>query len=403
MIDAHEIEGREIMFTDEKWFYLFPMLNSSTNKIRVCDDTMRKIKAGDLEKIQMMYRPIPLYSPKVMVSGGVSWNGVSELKFFIGHADTFSYLQCLELYKADLIRLKEPDRVLLFQQDNAKPHTSKITAKFFNENTDYFNVLPWPAHSPDLSPIELLWAIVQERLMETQPTDIEDLKEKLLVIWNAIDVQLCRRLIVQFEKRLKQIVENKGDRYHRILEKKEDKSYKKIICVPDKAWGLSSTRQIAIGENMALVLKNRAEKRLKKKFNITNKFYLELKNRTDSKRIDRMDKKHAKMKDPTLIKLVESQRAKDKIDLENFSRDRIQFKRDFEKCRDMTLKEFVDLIPENERIIIDRESKKILREKKKRESIATTADGSEISDEGEEIGIKGKDEDDEDEDVSEEF
>ena len=111
-------------------FIYFPMLNSSTNKIRVCDDTMRKIKAGDLEKIQMMYRPIPLYSPKVMVSGGVSWNGVSELKFFIGHADTFSYLQCLELYKADLIRLKEPDRVLLFQQDNAKPHTSKKRISF---------------------------------------------------------------------------------------------------------------------------------------------------------------------------------------------------------------------------------------------------------------------------------
>ncbi|GFV98503.1 transposable element Tcb2 transposase [Trichonephila clavipes] len=40
-----------------------------------------------------------------------------------------------------------------FQQDNARPHTTRVAQDFLR----HFQTLPWPAHSPDSSPVEHVW------------------------------------------------------------------------------------------------------------------------------------------------------------------------------------------------------------------------------------------------------
>ncbi|GFX20484.1 transposable element Tcb2 transposase [Trichonephila clavipes] len=40
-----------------------------------------------------------------------------------------------------------------FQQDNARPHTVRVAKDFLR----HFQTLPWPARSPDLSPVEHVW------------------------------------------------------------------------------------------------------------------------------------------------------------------------------------------------------------------------------------------------------
>ena len=39
--------------------------------------------------------------------------------------------------------------------DNARPHVARICRQFLNRNN--INILPWPAVSPDMNPIEHIW------------------------------------------------------------------------------------------------------------------------------------------------------------------------------------------------------------------------------------------------------
>ena len=63
------------------------------------------------------------------------------------------------------------------------------------------NVLPWPAVSPDLSPIEHVWDEMERRLrhMPNQPVMLAEMGLALIRIWNNIpqaffnNISMCRR------------------------------------------------------------------------------------------------------------------------------------------------------------------------------------------------------------------
>lgn len=50
----------------------------------------------------------------------------------------------------------------IFQQDNDPKHTSKLSKVYFEKKD--MKLLLWLSQSPDLNPIEALWALIKEEL-----------------------------------------------------------------------------------------------------------------------------------------------------------------------------------------------------------------------------------------------
>ncbi|KAG5841041.1 hypothetical protein ANANG_G00195380 [Anguilla anguilla] len=100
----------------------------------------------------------------------------------------------------------------LFQQGNAPCHTAKIVQEWFEEHDKEFMVLPWPPNSPDLSPIEHLWDVLEKqvRSMEAPPHNLQDLKDLLLTSWCQISEDTFRGLVESMPRRVRAVLAARG-------------------------------------------------------------------------------------------------------------------------------------------------------------------------------------------------
>ena len=74
------------------------------------------------------------------------------------------------------------------------------------------SVFPWPARSPDLSPLDFfLWGYVKDVVFSSNPTNVAELKEKVEEAIMAVHPETLQRVIQNFHCRLsKCIVANRG-------------------------------------------------------------------------------------------------------------------------------------------------------------------------------------------------
>jgi hypothetical protein len=168
-------------------------------------------KAGEGLSNRLVEETLKFGGGSIMIWGCMLWDGVGYACKIDGRMDGELYMNILEEdLQASLTHYNKSPEDIIFQQDNDPKHTCKKVKAWFQDSV--LKVLPWPAQSPDLNPIEHLWDHLKRRLAgyEKAPNGIHELWERVEKEWEDIDASVCQNLIESMPRRVAAVVKTKG-------------------------------------------------------------------------------------------------------------------------------------------------------------------------------------------------
>ena len=128
----------------------------------------------------------------VLVWGGIMGRRKTNLIVVQGNLNAQGYIyQILQPKAVPFLQRHGPTTLM---HDNAKPHVARICRQFLNRNN--VNVLPWPAVSPDMNPIEHIWDYLGRKVRARGNVhNRRDLENSLIQEWNNISNVVIRRYV----------------------------------------------------------------------------------------------------------------------------------------------------------------------------------------------------------------
>jgi hypothetical protein len=151
------------------------------------------------------------HAPKVHVWGCMSAAGVGEIHVFTENLDAVLMKKILKEHLMKSANKFWPTGLWHFQQDNDPKHTSRLVSDYLERELcikDY--IIKWPPYSPDLNPIENLWADLKKRVERHNCTNVKELEEAVRTEWAATDKKLCQKLVASMPDRIARLLEYNG-------------------------------------------------------------------------------------------------------------------------------------------------------------------------------------------------
>jgi hypothetical protein len=68
----------------------------------------------------------------------------------------------------------------------------------------------WPPTSPDLNPLEMIWAIVKPRVEKDGPETKEELQKVITAVWSELNQEPLDHMVLSFAKRLAMVIQAPG-------------------------------------------------------------------------------------------------------------------------------------------------------------------------------------------------
>jgi hypothetical protein len=203
-------------WTVEDWARVIWSDESKVN--RICSDGLQWVwddAPGRLTE-RTVQGTVKFGGGNVKVWSCMSWNGPGYIAMIDNTLDAELYIRILqEDLRMSIDEWELAQGEFVFQHDNDPKHTAKVIKRYLNSIhiTDAEGtLLYWPSQSPDLNPIEHMWAYLKAQLSKypTRPKSCRELWKRISVEWYRIPVEFCRDLIRSMPRRLQAVHNAKG-------------------------------------------------------------------------------------------------------------------------------------------------------------------------------------------------
>ena len=142
--------------------------------------------------------------------GCICWHGVGTLSQVTGIINSEKYKDILEDNIWPVIVRHFPDNNYLFQDDNAPVHRSRLLQQYKAENS--FKSISWPAQSPDINIIEIIWLYIKRKLQFRHHVinSNDELFHEIKKIWMDIPASYVQSLFLSIPRRIMSVIRLKG-------------------------------------------------------------------------------------------------------------------------------------------------------------------------------------------------
>jgi DDE superfamily endonuclease len=155
----------------------------------------------------------------IMIWGAIFLSGRSDLVVIERDEEApregYSARSYLTVLRDQIPRIYEPGKV--FMQDGAAIHTARLITEWLEGEA--IATLKWPVYSPDLNPIENLWAILKRMINERYPdlinmrasqAALEHFRDCINECWHDIPQEIIDSLIKSMDSRVNHVMAAKG-------------------------------------------------------------------------------------------------------------------------------------------------------------------------------------------------
>lgn len=163
----------------------------------------------DLRKEPLVFSKRNFGGGSVMVWAAFNGYGKVGLAFVSSKMNSTDYQEVVG-WALDHFLPQIGGRSIEFQQDNARIHVSRSTRAWFAGRR--VPLLEWPSRSPDLNPMENLWAIMARRVYANnkQYGTVEELQEGIWRAFLSVEQEVIDNLVRSMPTRMFQLINRNG-------------------------------------------------------------------------------------------------------------------------------------------------------------------------------------------------
>lgn len=193
--------------------------DAAVNSIVFSDE---KTFSTDVKWKKKVYRPVghrytPNYVNTLNLSGRINaayWGAISidgPCTEIVKVNGRFNSLQYLSVLKEHLVPAMTTHESGVFMQDNSPVHKAKIVMRYLENQP--FETMEWPPMSPDLNPIENVWAYMTFNWPKMINRSDDALNQLVEARWEELKGKkdYFRNLYKSMHKRCKQVIELEGN------------------------------------------------------------------------------------------------------------------------------------------------------------------------------------------------